>query len=129
VESLDKLASAFLTAADKTGAAAALKAAAEKLGNTEQAAGLLYSKFAEKAATKVGSSIRSIIACFAIQRRSWDTLLFSMEEICVISTDTVECYRYAVLFVNCWAGGLSVLLWLAGSAAAMALAAAGCTYT
>lgn len=53
IESLDKLAAAFLTAADKTGAAAAVKAAAEKLGETEQAVGLLYSKFAEKASTKV----------------------------------------------------------------------------
>ena len=61
IESLDKLASDFLTAADRTGAAAALKAAAEKLGATQQAAGALYSKFAEKAATKVRSNSTDII--------------------------------------------------------------------
>jgi hypothetical protein len=53
VEALDKLASAFLTAADKSGAAAAIKAAAEKLGEAEQTAGALYAKFAEKASSKV----------------------------------------------------------------------------
>ena len=53
IESLDVLASSFLTATDRTGAAAALKAAAEKLGATQSAAGALYAKFAEKASTKV----------------------------------------------------------------------------
>lgn len=53
VESLDKLASAFLTATDKTGASAALKAAAEKLDDVQRGAGELYAKFAEKASTKV----------------------------------------------------------------------------
>ena len=53
VESLDKLASAFLTASDKTGASAALKAAAEKLDDVQRGAGELYAKFAEKASSKV----------------------------------------------------------------------------
>jgi protein disulfide-isomerase A6 len=57
IESLDALASSFLTAADRSGAAAAIKAAAEKLGDTQQAAGALYSKFAEKASTKAGSTL------------------------------------------------------------------------
>ena len=53
IGSLDTLARDFLAAADKTGAAAALKTAAEKLDEASRSAGLLYSKFAEKAATKV----------------------------------------------------------------------------
>lgn len=53
IESLDKLASAFLTASDKAGASAALKAAAEKLDDVQRGAGELYAKIAEKASSKV----------------------------------------------------------------------------
>ena len=53
IDSLDKLASAFLTASDKAGASAALKAAAEKLDDVQRGAGELYAKFAEKASVKV----------------------------------------------------------------------------
>ena len=53
IGSLDALARDFLAAADKTGASAALKTAAEKLDEAQKAAGMLYSKFAEKAASKV----------------------------------------------------------------------------
>lgn len=56
IGSLDTLARDFLAAADKTGASAALKAAAEKLDEAQKAAGLLYSKFAEKASEKVRSN-------------------------------------------------------------------------
>ena len=55
IESLDQLASAFLTASDKAGASAALKAASEKLDDLQRGAGELYAKFAEKASTKVRS--------------------------------------------------------------------------
>lgn len=53
IGSLDALARDFLAAADKTGASAALKTAAEKLDEAQKAAGMLYSNFAEKAAAKV----------------------------------------------------------------------------
>ena len=53
IDSLDALASSFLTAADTSGASTAIKAAAEKLADGQQAAGALYAKFAEKASTKV----------------------------------------------------------------------------
>ncbi len=53
IGSLDTLARDFLAAADKTGAAAAFKAAAKKLDEAQRAAGLLYGKFAEKAVAKV----------------------------------------------------------------------------
>ena len=55
IESLDQLASAFLTASDKAGASATLKAASEKLDDLQRGAGELYAKFAEKASTKVRS--------------------------------------------------------------------------
>ena len=65
VESLDQLASAFLTASDKTGASAALKAAAEKLDDVQRGAGELYAKFAEKASTKV-CSLTLGVCCFDV---------------------------------------------------------------
>lgn len=64
IGSLDTLARDFLAAADKTGAAAALKTAAEKLDDASRAAGMLYSKFAEKAATKVCISEHVSMCCF-----------------------------------------------------------------
>ncbi|BDA45122.1 probable protein disulfide isomerase-like 2-2 [Coccomyxa sp. Obi] len=59
IGSLDTLARDFLAAADKTGAAAALKTAAEKLEEAQRAAGMLYSKFAEKAAAKGGEFFKT----------------------------------------------------------------------
>ncbi len=66
IGSLDTLARDFLAAADKTGAAAALKTAAEKLDEASRAAGMLYSKFAEKAATKVSISRNVSMWCFHV---------------------------------------------------------------